>query len=284
MAAQTAELFNGVILEESLLSVTQKVKKISEQTELIQIDNPSFPLANKTEQHLICTTVKTHNGTLQKVAFTFADNKLVHIEARGNTYNTFTKQRKDTAMSYMDYEVYFNDKLFLNNKEDKAWILSNEALHPNLFAWNNPYMDSKDSKNKARKDIPQFLKTGASLEELKPILEANSAFTTLEELDGTDPNAQIQLNCFGLDALGFPRKIEARFGDEKLNVVWILTAKGEEDRVRKSLIAQFGDPIFVNNNWEIFNDWQVGLRKDKPEVLLITQELGLQYKESYFKQ
>jgi hypothetical protein len=81
-----------------------------------------------------------------------------------------------------------------------------------------------------------------------------------------------------------PRKLEARFGDDKLNVVWILTAKGEEDRIRQALIEQYGKPIFVDDNWEIFNDWQVGLRKDKPEILLIEKALGQVYKKQFFKQ
>jgi hypothetical protein len=115
-------------------------------------------------------------------------------------------------------------------------------------------------------------------------MEVNSSFTTTEELDGSDPNAQIQINCFGVDYLGFPRKIEARFGDNKLNVVWILTGKGEEDRIREALIKQYGKPIFVTADWEIFDNWQVGLRKDKPEVLLMEQQLGLVYKKEYFKQ
>ena len=133
-------------------------------------------------------------------------------------------------------------------------------------------------------EIPAFLKTGAYIDDLKPIFEANSDFTNIEELDGTDPNAQIQINCFGVNYLGFPRKIEARFGDNKLNVVWILTGKGDEDRIRKALINQYENPIFSNDNWEIFNNWQVGLRKDKPEVLLMEKRIGLEYKTSYFKQ
>ena len=43
-------------------------------------------------------------------------------------------------------------------------------------------------------------------------------------------------------------------------------------------------PIFVNDAWEIFDNWKIGLRKDKPEVLVLTQELGLFYKKEYFKQ
>lgn len=104
------------------------------------------------------------------------------------------------------------------------------------------------------------------------------------ELDGSDPNAQLQLNCFGIEYAGFPRKIEARFGDGKLNMVWILTGKGEENRIREKLKTEYGEPVFVNDTWEIFDGWTVGLRKDKPELLLLTKELGQFYKKEYFKQ
>ena len=102
--------------------------------------------------------------------------------------------------------------------------------------------------------------------------------------DGSDPFAQLQIDCFGIEYAGFPRKFEARFGDNKLNVLWILTGKGEEDRIRQELIKHYGKPIFINDDWEIFNDWQIGLRKDKPEVLVMTKEIGMFYKKDYFKQ
>lgn len=101
---------------------------------------------------------------------------------------------------------------------------------------------------------------------------------------GKSPDAQLQINAFGVQCFGFPRKLEARFGDEKLNVVWILTGKAEEDKIRQELIKAYGKPIFEDDNWEIFNDWQVGLRKDKPEVLLIEKALGQVYKKEFFKQ
>ena len=82
-----------------------------------------------------------------------------------------------------------------------------------------------------------------------------------------------------MEYAGFPRKLEARFGDKKLNTVWILTAKAEEDRIRKKLTEEYGKALFIDDNWEVFNDWQVLLRKDKPEVLLLTRELGVVYKK-----
>ncbi|MGA9238925.1 hypothetical protein, partial [Robiginitalea sp.] len=231
--------------------------------------------------------VKTDNGMIGKVVFTFADNTLKYIEAQGNVREVFSSKRTDTARVYLDYDIYEADRLFLGRKIDVAWILSEEGLHTNLFAWENPYLNSNYKKTLNPEDsnrIPAFLKMGATMEELKPLLEANSDFTNTQKLDGSDPNAQIQINCFGVDYLGFPRKIEARFGDNRLNVVWILTGTGEEERIREALINQYGNPIFSNEDWEIYNNWQVGLRKDKPEVLLMEKTLGLEYKTSFFKQ
>jgi hypothetical protein len=285
--AQAEIIFNDIHLNESVASVTQKLSEISETSNIISVDDPSFPLAKTLEAHLVCTNINTRNGTITRAVFTFADNKLSYIEARGNVLATLAGKRTDTARTYMQYDVYFNDKLFINKKKDIAWILTDEAMHPNLFTWENPYLnDAIDSEGtyKYDGDIPAFLTMGASIDDVKPLLEINSSFTNTEELDGSDPNAQLQINCFGVTYLGFPRKIEARFGDDKLNVVWILTGKGEEDRIRKALTNQYGNPIFVNDEWEIFDNWQVGLRKDKPEVLLMEQQIGLDYKTSYFKQ
>ncbi len=285
--AQAESIFNGVNLNESLEIVKEKLDKISETTTVISIDNPSFPLAKSKEDHLVCSQVKTVNGTISKVVFTFGDDALKYIEAKGNVQKVLTSKLTDTSRAYLNYDVYVAKILFINKKEDAAWILTQEGMHTNLFAWRNPYLNSgytKEIKSDYSSQIPAFIKMGATLEELKPILETNSTSTNTEELDGTDPNAQIQINCFGVDYLGFPRKIEARFGDNKLNVVWILTGKKEEDRIRKALISQYGNPIFVNDDWEIFNNWQVALRKDKPEVLLMEKKIGLEYKTSYFKQ
>jgi hypothetical protein len=287
LSAQVESIFNDIRLNQSLQDVTQKLSKISESSNVISIDKPSFPLAISKEDHLVCSQVKTDNGIISSVVFTFADDKLKYIEARGNARKTLTRMLSDTTRTYLDYDVFVAEKLFLKKKEDAAWILTQEGMHTGLFAWENPYLnpDTKNKiKSKSSSEIPAFIKMGASFDELKHVLEANSNFTNTEKLDGTDPNAQFQINCFGVNYLGFPRKIEARFGNDILNAVWLLTGKEEEDRIRKALISQFGDPIFVNDDWEIFNNWQVGLRKDKPEILLLEQKIGLEYKTSYFKQ
>lgn len=285
--AQAEHLFNGVSLGEHLDTTTQKIGPICETMFLHNNEDPTFPLAKDSEKHLVCSNIKTSNGIIDKMVFTFADDKLCYIEAHGNSIRTLSSKRKDTARTYIDYDVYVKDRLFLHKNKDIAWILNQEAMHTNLFTWENPYLLTDkvvELKNNSDNSIPEFIEMGADIEQLKSIFTQNSTFTHTEELDGSDPNAQVQINCFGVDYLGFPRKIEARFGDGKLNVVWILTGKGEEDRIRKALIDQYGEPIYTNEEWEIYNNWQVGLRKDKPEILLMEKSIGLEYKTSYFKQ
>ena len=285
--AQTEMAFNGIVLKQNLEVVSNKLKEISGTVELVTVDVPVFPLAKAKENHLVCTNLQTPKGKVAKAVFTFADDTLQYIEARGHVETTLVEQTKDTPRTYLNLEVYPADKLFYDPDQDAVWIMSEEAMHVNLFTWNNPLLDPNHKasiNDNTSSEVPAFLEMGSSMEKMKPVLKANSLFTTTDELDGSDPNAQIQINCFGVSYMGFPRKIEARFGHEKLNVVWILTGKGEEDRIRKALKAQFGEPIYVNEAWEIFNDWQVGLRKDKPEVLLMEKSLGLKYKTEYFKQ
>jgi hypothetical protein len=285
--AQVEEFFNGVNLQESLTTAKAKLEPLAGQIKLIEIEDPSFPLSKNKEDHVVCLNYQTANGKIAEVVFTFADDRLVFIQAHGNAVAALTGKRKDTASKYMDYEAYWEDLIVTKPKEDKVWILTSQAAHPNLFAWDNPYLPSNGGELKNYETsgkIPEFIQMGGKLEDVKPLLEKASDFTSVMELDGSDPNAQLQIDCFGIEYAGFPRKFEARFGDEKLNVVWILTGKGEEDRIRQKLITEYGSAIYKNDAWEVFHDWQVMLRKDKPEVLLVTRELGEFYRKDYFKQ
>ncbi len=285
--SQSKSIFNDINFYESMTVVKEKIGDDVLSHSVIDIDKPSFPLAKNTESHLVCTNLKTKNGTLAQVVFTFADDQLHYIEAHGNAINTLIESRKDTTDVFMGYKVYFEEGIFAKMDEDVVWILTKEAIHPNLFVWKNPYLTAGkavETNYSETGKIPKFIEMGGTLENLRPKLGANSQLVHEQELDGSDPNAQLQLNCFGIEYAGFPRKIEARFGDGKLNTAWILTGKGEEDRIRKKLESAYGKPIFVNDAWEIFNDWTIGLRKDKPEVLLLTKELGQFYKKEFFKQ
>ncbi|NAY90702.1 hypothetical protein GTQ34_02115 [Muricauda sp. JGD-17] len=285
--SQNETLLKGVYFYESLAVIKGKVQNQALSHEVIIKTSPTFPLAKNSESHLLVTNLKTDGGTLGKAIFTFADDKLQYIEAHGNAIEVLLKSKMDSMQPFMHYKALFKQRIFADVEKDVVWMLTDESAHPNLFAWENPYLNeaiTEESGNDWSAKIPDFIRMGDGLEKLRPILEAESSFVHEMELDGSDPNAQLQLDCYGIRYAGFPRKIEARFGDDKLNVVWILTGKGEEDRLRKKLIEEYGTPVFVTEAWEIFDDWTVGLRKDKPEILVMTPELGQFYKKEYFKQ
>ena len=285
--AQTRDIFHGIELMESLNTAKTKLEPYAQQIKLIEVEKPSFPLSRNREDHIVCLNFQSENGSIAEVVFTFADDQLVFVQAYGNAIAAITGKRKDSADAYIDYRAYWKDYIITKPSKDKVWILSQEAAHPNLFAWENPYLPSNGGELKIYESsgrIPEFLKMGGELANLRPQLEKASDFTHTIQLDGSDPYAQLQVDCFGIEYAGFPRKFEARFGNEKLNAVWILTAQGEEDRIRQKLIAEYGPAIYKDEAWEVFQDWQVMLRKDKPEVLLVTKELGDFYKKDYFKQ
>jgi hypothetical protein len=258
----------------------------SGEVHLIEPPLVSFPLANRRETHLIAEGLNIDGGTLEKVAFSFADGRLVMVQAIGSYVREMAARRKDSAMVFNGYEVYREDGVFFRTDKDMVCFMDKAGLHPNLFAWENPYLSHPYSFRPQYNDsaeIPECIEMGGELEALQVRLEKASTFMYAEELDGSDPNAQLQLNAFGIEYAGFPRKIEARFGDGKLNVVWILTAKEEEDRIRQRLVDAFGPAIDVMEDWEVFANWTVLLRKDKPEVLVLTADLGQFYKKEYFK-
>ncbi|MEQ8238884.1 MAG: hypothetical protein RIA69_06710 [Cyclobacteriaceae bacterium] len=278
-----SQVFENIRLEDNLFQVKSQVIDISDSTKLIRVDPPVFPLAKNDEQHLIAYNVKLKSGVIEKVVFTFSDNKLTFIECRGNVLNALTKNRANKSQSYLNYQVFINDLLFVDYNQDAAWFLTQESVHPNLFTWNNPLLENQELSYEPSAKLPKFITMEDDLEILESLFKKESRILQKDTLDGSDHNAQIQLNAFGIEYAGFPRKFEARFGDGKLNTLWILTAKGEEDRIRQKLITEYGHPIFLNEKWEFFSDWTVALRKDTPEVLFLSTSQALNYKNSLSK-
>ncbi len=274
--AQVESVFNGARFNDSLATVIQKVTDHAKSVKVVLVPTPAFPLAKDKEHHLICEDYQLKAGTIKEVAFTFADEKLTNIEARGNAVKHLVGNRKDKPMVYLGLDIYRSDLMVADKKEDAVWLLTKPAGHINLFTWSNPWLPSNKGKKtqyESSATVPGMMKMGGHIDELLPLFKKNSKKIYEMKLDGSDPDAQLQVDCFGIEYAGFPRKMEAQFGDNKLNIVWILTGKEEESRVRKALIKAYGKPVFINKKWEAFKGWQVLLRKDKPEILLVTKKL-----------
>jgi len=78
-----AETF-GVSFGDSVAMVAEQLAARCGETRRIDIPVPGFPLAARTETHLVCLDVETRTGAvIDEVAFAFGDDALGLVEARG---------------------------------------------------------------------------------------------------------------------------------------------------------------------------------------------------------
>ena len=282
--SQINQYFKDIQFGDSFLKAQKNISKLSKKIQVVDISNPSFPLSKDKEKHLIASKVKSKYGILKKVVFTFADDKLSFIQAKGNVIKSIGSKAKRDPHSFLNYQIYNSGLLYINPKTDIASFLTAKSLHLNLFTWTNPYLNSNIETNyNSSVKIPSFIKMGSEPESLLAIIKDSSCLVDIKHLGEKNGIEKTQINVFGLEYAGFPRKFEVRFENNRLSKVWILTGKEEEYRIRKKLKQKFGKSIFENDNWIVFNNWMVLLRKDKPEVFLITKELGMKYKKIYTK-
>jgi len=264
----------GVKIGDEYSSIISQVGKNCTDIDIKQVHPVKFPLANLTETHIICKQL-TDGG---EIAITIADGKAIHIYGKNIDDSLIVKPNGETK-NYLNYIVY-QSYLYWEHQEDHSiTLISKEALHPNLFVWKNPYLESNSEKFKTSQldaKFPPVLRFGSTLKNLKPIFEKHCIPLEIIETDvwlENHPNKQIQVNCFNYNFLGFPRKIEAIFGDDILELAWILTTKQEESRIKDALIDIYGRTYESSEHWDVFYDGRVYLRKDKPEVLAISSKL-----------
>jgi len=252
------------------------LEKLCNEIRVVEVKSPTFPLARKKEQHLVCYGLALPRGHIDGAAFVIADDKLSLIEARGGAVAAIAESRADKPSHYLDRKVFDGGELIVDEGNDTIWLSSKEALPLNLFTWSNPYLATTPSYNLSAA-TPDFLVFGEKFEKLKPLFVQACPMVNVETIEKpwlpNTPATQLQLNCVGYEYAGFPRRIEAVFGDGILEVVWILTGKNEEDRVRTALVEAFGAAKVIAADWEVFEGQRVALRKDKPEVLMISEKM-----------
>lgn len=286
--AQVKGVFYGADFGDSLENVKTKLSGHCRSLNVFVVDPPSFPLAKDSEHHLVCEGARIGNDEIREVSFAFGDDKLSLIEARGGAVKALAGRASTQPKDYLHYRAFFEDLMLADTGADAVWLLSQESIHPNLFTWSNPYLPSNKGKKKEygrSAKIPDILNFGAALPELLPKFDKQCPIYNIEKIAEpwlqTKPKTQTQINCFGFEYGGFPRKMEAVFGDGVLELTWILTGKGEEDRLRKALTDAYGEPEFVTEIWEAFDGWRIALRKDKPEVLVLSAKLAPIFKARF---
>ena len=275
-SAVPASIFDISISESFDSSLTKLQENCQTNVRVLSNLPVRFPLAKHTEQHLVCDTVK-HGG---KAAIVIADGKVAHINTNNISESAVTGL-SDKYAEYIAYRAHSNHLLWLNTDTNSATLIGQDALHPNLFVWSNPHINNNQQSEVT---LNTLLKFGASIDALMPIFEKHCHPLVIQDTKPwllTKPNAQKQVNCFNFSAFGFPRKIEAVFGNNHLELAWILTASAEQTRVAQSLSNNYGKAIFENAQWQAYQNGEIYLRKDKPEVLAVSKRLIPLIKEKY---
>ena len=274
-----SKIINGVGFYQSLAKIEKMITPHCAQLDVIEPKQVQLPVAKNSEVHLICSGYGPEN--LAEVAFVFADDNLTMVEVSGGISKALDGVMTEKPMQFMSYMVDFPQLIVQAPKTDSAWFMTKEAVHPHLFLTPNPYLVANKSqviRHGNHVNHPDILQFGQTIETLQPLIEKQCQLSYVEQIDkvwlANKPKQQTQINCYGYDYAGYNRKIEAVFGDGILQQAWILTGAGEEQRIRKMLIAKYGEPQLVTDEYEVFNDWQVALRKDKPEVLMVSKTIG----------
>lgn len=288
-ASVVGKAFNGVEFGSAPGVVIERVQGDCDAIETVNVEPAMIPVARQSETHVLCRNYKAgENPGIGEVVFVFGDGSLALIEAHGGVVAALTGFAGAEPQEFLDYEVYFADLLLINPAADSAWLLTPESVHPHMFLWRNPVLTANRSfqrKFDPSAAVPEVLQFGSSIDELGPLLDKSCDMTLRQEVEEvwlpSKPARQTQINCYGYDYAGFIRKIEAVFGDDTLQLAWILTGKGEEDRLRQALVEAFGPVNSDNGKYEVFDNGRVALRKDKPEVLMLAEDLVPLYQDEF---
>ena len=227
-----------------------------------------FPLAVQEEVHWVCDGARS--GASERAVFVVADGVLAFATFAGGSASF---EPESQGFEMLGYRGWPEAGVVTHPESDTTWWLDADGLHANLFAWRHPLLDAEELSpwSSPTFTAPVEARLGEALEVLAPEIEAACAFTLTRELEPglpTQPTTQTQIDCFGYPVAGFPRKIEFVFGDGRLELVWILTGRGEEDRLRASLEADHGPAEALIPGFEFFDDRRVALRTDKPELMM----------------
>jgi hypothetical protein len=245
---------------------------------------PRLPIAAESESELICWSYASPGGlNLDTLVLRFADGGLAMVEARGDNVTALLSPDIET-MEYAGYIGYIGPNEAVVVDGEVAWVVRAEDMHSHPFLGSTPIIAEEGSPSaSATAHKPPDLVFGASLDEIRETFVPQCTRAVEREISPpglpNNPQEQIQIDCLGFPYAGFSRKVEAVFADGELALVWILTGKPEEPRVRDALIAVYGDPVRVSEDSEVFGDGTVVLRKDKPEVLFVSTELAAAFTE-----
>ena len=237
------EIGQLIRLGDDIELLQQKLRDACDSIAFKSVTPPSFPLAQRSEQHLICDSYSFNGISFDRAAFTLADDRFVRMEAVGIDVAKIREALGTAEISYLDLDVFAAASYWLNETQGSLIWIDQAGLHSNLFAWQNPYLDDFDEEVQpsSTRLTPDISFTTPIDEQLNHYEDVCSPLL-LEKIDEiwlrNAPLNQQQVNCFNLFYAGFPRKFELVYGDGNLQVIWVLTGKPEEQRLRNLLIEE----------------------------------------------
>tara|TARA_R110002073_G_scaffold335484_1_gene527575 strand:- start:84 stop:995 length:912 start_codon:yes stop_codon:yes gene_type:complete len=244
----------------------------------IEIAETRFPMARFSEVHLRCESLTLANGQAGGDALlTFADDALVMLEYRG-AVDAFAPDR-EPAGAVGEFEAFVPDWIVVNRATGQAFVLASPELLTLAVAWDNPaWVTDTLTAPQGESAIPDGFAFGAALEDVSALADDQCGLVQLEMIDEiwleTGPAVQHQINCYGVDMGGYPRKFELVFGDGHLEQMWILFSQMDIPRLRADLTERFGPAIHVDETYEAFNGWRIAIRKDNPELRVGSEALA----------
>jgi hypothetical protein len=237
-----------------------------------------FPAASESEVHLRCSNLTLADSRAGGDAiFTFADDRLVLIHTRGQPDNL--RPDAEPVAQFEDFDVYMPHQIIVNAKTGQSAVFGEFPIVPLAFHWDNPAWTSDTiSPTKAEFFLPPEVVFGTSLAEMTETLNEACALSVGRSIDevwlATEPAAQFQIDCYGYEIAGYPRKLEFVFGDASLQQMWLMFDSGDIPRLREFLTNNYGDPISVDDQYEIFDKGRLALRKDIPEIRMVSDEIA----------
>lgn len=262
------------------LSLTDAMPRLEEACQAQQrfdVSPTVFPNAETSETHILCRGYTLPDGRAAGDAvMTFADGTLVAIETRGAV--EAMRPEADPVAEIDGFEVFMPDMVVTHAATGQAFAIADLELAWMPLGWDNPvWRNESPEVPVAPFAVPEIIRFGSDVAAIEAEAEHACSFAVLRDIDEawllTEPERQQQLDCVGPVVAGYPRKLELVFGDGQLEQVWLLLGPADVPRLRDLLVARYGPPVHIDATYEVFDDWHIALRKDRPELLFGSDRL-----------
>jgi len=223
--------------------------------------------------HLVCKGLVLAGSDVRPTSvYTFADDALVMIEARGA--GGTLAPAPEPAMQMEAFDVYAEQGVVINRQRDQTWYFGDLNLANLFIFWDNPVWENRDAAIDTEWFLPPEAVWGESAESVMAALGDKCGLMKHRSIDElwlrTAPAEQQQLDCYGYEIAGYPRKLEFVFGDDRLEQIWLMFGPADIARARDHFSGEFGAPVHVGDVLEAFEGWHVAIRKDIPEILMLS--------------